>query len=103
MTVNDSSDNVSTVGGVTATVVSDDMSNSDADKLVQDPAVDSNEESAEEVSSPDGSPGKLCNNSDPTNDLEGLVDQISKFTFDPDSFVRSLPAPVRRRLKVSFI
>lgn len=75
------------------------MSNSDADKLVaQDPAMDSNEES-EEASSPDGSPGKMMGNADQNNVLDGIVDQMNKFTFDPDSFVRSLPAPVKRRLK----
>ena len=38
-------------------------SNTDADKLVQEPVgADSNEESGDEVSSPDGSPGKMHSN-----------------------------------------
>jgi len=60
--------------------------------------VDSNaEDSGEEVSSPDASPGKL-KGIDPSA-LEELDEQLNGLAIDPEAFVRSLPAPVRRRVK----
>ncbi len=71
--------------------LSDEMSNAAA----KADNVESGEDSAEEISSPDVSPGKIK----AANELQSLEDQFNGMAFDPEAFVRSLPAPVRRRLK----
>lgn len=70
------------------------MSKADQNALIES----NDDESGEEVSSPEVSPGKLKEISR-NNGLEGLEDQLNGLTFDPEAFVRSLPAPVKRRLK----
>lgn len=65
-------------------------------------AVDSNDESGEELSTtPESSPGKGTRggNQLASTGLEDLEEQLNGLTFDPESFIRSLPAPVKRRLK----
>ena len=68
------------------------MSNNEGEVMV-----DSNDESGEEMSSPEASPGKPREISG--NGLDGLDDQLNGMTIDPEAFMRSLPAPVKRRVK----
>jgi hypothetical protein len=63
----------------------------------EDAAIEVEGSDVEEDSSPEHSPGKT-KKSDKTP-LSELEDQLNCLAIDPAAFVRSLPAPVKRRLK----
>jgi hypothetical protein len=70
-----------------------------SDKNDVDAMAGSDGDDVEEISSPEMSPSKLKAALADKNILSGLEDQLNGLTVDPAAFVRSLPPPVKRRLK----